>query len=404
MSSRSISMSLAFGGAILLSACTAQNEAPAPVVFRGSTPDQPAIVAAAPIPTAPIVAAPVADARGVSDRGSYQVIVAGQDDSLIAMATRVGLSPAELANYNGLPVAYTPNAGEEMVLPPRADRYAPGAAVATGGWSPDIAAAAIDRSTLPSVQTGAIGTPATTTQTDTAAPLAHTVAPGETLFSIARLYDVPVTSLADWNGLGADFALSTGQRIEIPFGSVTTTQPVAPSLPQTPVTVVQPDAQAVLPGVAAVLTPPPSAAQPLPEDTTLAVETPESPNLGQFRSGSGIFVPPVDGPILRPYSPNGADRNEGIDFSAPVGAPVRAAADGEVVLVSRSVGDLDTIVMVRHPNNLVTVYGRITGVNVVRGDSISQGQQLGTVAERADPSVQFQVRRGMQHTNPAEYL
>ena len=67
-------------------------------------------------------------------------------------------------------------------------------------------------------------------------------------------------------------------------------------------------------------------------------------------------------------------------------------------------GDLDTIVMVRHPNNLVTVYGRITGVNVVRGDSISQGQQLGTVAERADPSVQFQVRRGMQHTNPAEYL
>jgi len=403
MSSRLIPLSLALGGSILLSACASQNETPAPVVFRGSTPDQPAIVAAAPINVAPVATVAATDARGVSDRGSYQVVVASSGDSLIGMATRVGISPAQLANYNGLPVGHTPNAGEELVLPPRADRYAAGSAVAAGGWSPDIAAAAIDRTALPSIQTGAIVTSAVA-QTNTASPLAHTVSPGETLFSIARLYDVPVTSLADWNGLGADFALNTGQRIEIPFGSVTTTQPAIPTLPQAPVTVVAPDAQAVLPGVAAALSAPPSSAAPLPQNTTLAVETPASPNLGQFRSGSGVFTPPVDGPVLRPYSPNGADRNEGIDFSAPVGAPVRAAADGEVVLVSRSVGDLDTIVMVRHPNNLVTVYGRITGVNVARGDSITQGQQLGTVAERADPSVQFQVRRGMEHTNPAEYL
>lgn len=403
MSSRLIPLSIAFGGSIMLSACATQIDSPAPIVFRGSTPDQPAIVAAAPSPVTTAAAIQTADSRGVIDRGSYQVIVAGQNDSLIAMAARVGVSSSDLANYNGLPVTQTTTAGQELVLPPRADRYAVGSQTTPAGWSPDIAAAAIDRAALPTIQTSAIGA-TTAAQTTTTAPLIHTVAPGETLFSIARLYDVPVTSLADWNSLGADFALNTGQRIEIPFGTVTTTQTTIPTLPQAPVAVVSPDAQAVLPGAAAALTPPPSSAQPLPTDTSLAVDTPASPNLGQFRSGSGIFIAPVDGPVLRPYAPNGADRNEGIDFGAAAGAPVRAAADGEVVLVSRSVGDLDTIVMVRHENNLVTVYGRITGVNVARGDSITQGQQLGVVAERSEPSVQFQVRRGMQHTNPAEYL
>ena len=407
MSSRLIPLTLALGGSLVLSACATQNETPAPIVFRTPTAEQPPIVAAAaPIATAPIVTLPQADARGVADRGGYQVIVAQPGDTLIAMSGRVGLAPQDLAGYNGLPVAHVPNAGEELVLPPRADRYAQGAISATGTWSPDLAAAAIDRAALPPIETQPLPAAATVVPggTEFAAPIVHTVAPGETLFSIARLYDVPVTALADWNGLGADFALSTGQRIEVPFNAATATQPAMPTLPRAAVTVVEPDAQAILPGVAAALAEPPSASQPLPADTTLAAEVPASPDLGQFRSGSGVFVPPVDGPVLRAYAPNGADRNEGIDFGAAAGASVRAAGEGEVVLVSRSVGDLDTIVMVRHPNNLVTVYGRITGVTVARGDRVGQGQQIGVVAERPDPSVQFQVRRGMQHVNPAEYL
>ena len=405
MSSRLTALTLALGGTFVLQACATQNEAPAPIVFRTPTATTPAVVTAAPLPDTTTTALAAPDARGVADRGAYQVMVAQGGDSLSAMAGRVGLSPIDLANYNGLPVGYMPSAGEELVLPPRADRYAAGATSATGAWSTDIAAAAIERSALPSVQTASV--PATAPvagDTTFAEPVVHTVAPGETLFSIARLYDVPVTALADWNGLGADFELSTGQRLEVPFGASAMTQPVVPTLPQRAVTVVDPDARAVLPGVAAALSPPPSSGAPLPEDTSLAVEVPASPELGQFRSGSGVFSPPVAGAVLRPYAPNGADRNEGIDFAAASGAPVSAAGDGEVALVSRSVGDLDTIVMVRHDNNLVTVYGRITGVTVARGDRVERGQQIGVVADRPEPSVQFQVRRGIQHVNPAEFL
>ena len=37
-------------------------------------------------------------------------------------------------------------------------------------------------------------------------PSRHRVRPGETAFSIARSYDIPVSELAEWNGLGPDLA------------------------------------------------------------------------------------------------------------------------------------------------------------------------------------------------------
>ncbi len=475
---------LMLGSAVLLAACTetAGDGSAAPIVFRGSDP-APGVTSAAPV----VASAETTDGRGIADRGTYQTIRVVDGDSVASVAQRAGLPAGELAAYNGLPDGYNPVAGEELVLPPRADRYAtaPAAAPAgTDGWSLDLAQAAIDRAGQAPVQQDVLAPTAGVEPLPAAAPAAtgavagnavrHSVAPGETLYSIARSYNTPVTTLADWNSLGADFALSPGQVIEIPpagdAGTVVASVPPV-ALPQsgTPA-----GADTALPGTGAgTLAPPPSSGDPLPDDITLAIDRPASPNLDQYRSdgsaeiasateaapvtsapapsasaqsapapaaaapvaaapeetapagtevaslppetatdaapapvsSNAVFVAPVDGPVLRGYAPTGgSNRNEGIDFSASAGTPVRAAGDGEVVLVSRSVGDLDTIVMVRHPNNLVTVYGRITGVTVARGETVSRGQNIGVVADRSEPSVQFQVRRGMQHTNPAEYL
>ena len=56
-------------------------------------------------------------------------------------------------------------------------------------------------------------------------PVRHRVERGETAFSIARLYDVPVRTLAEWNGLGSDFSVREGQFLLIP---------VAPKTPRGP--------------------------------------------------------------------------------------------------------------------------------------------------------------------------
>ena len=67
--------------------------------------------------TVPSIDRPAADNRGVITYEDYQVIVAAEGDSLTAMANRVGLTATELAETNGLPVRYSPRAGEVLALP-----------------------------------------------------------------------------------------------------------------------------------------------------------------------------------------------------------------------------------------------------------------------------------------------
>ncbi len=116
---------------------------------------------------------------------------------------------------------------------------------------------------------------------------------------------------------------------------------------------------------------------------------------------------PVDGPVAIAFNKGaGPARNDGVDFAAPAGAPVVAAADGEVALVSQSLGGLGTIVLVRHPNEILTVYGRIDSVTVAKGDKVQRGQQIGVVAGTAsgEPRMHFEVRRGAESLDPMLFL
>ena len=83
---------------------------------------------------------------------------------------------------------------------------------------------------------------------------------------------------------------------------------------------------------------------------------------------------------------------------------MRAAGDGEVALVSEWLGGLGTIVLVRHADDLMTVYGRITDVSVTRGERVSAGEAIGVVAPSDTPELHFEVRRGTQSVDPTPYV
>jgi len=320
------------------------------------------------------------DARGVITYATYQVAVAREGDTIATLAARVCTTPAELSAKNGLPETYRLRAGEVVVLPDSVPR-------AGAGWSPERAAAAID---------GAAATtpPASPFQTGASAPLIdpvrHRVEPGETAYSIARLYGVSVTALASWNGLGPDLGVRENQELLIPI--VSGANQITTSLDTEP-------------GEGTPVAPPPSAAQPLPENIA-AGTNPASPNLGQFRTPpGGRLQAPVNGPVTKAYNlAPGPQRSEGIGFAVPAGTSVRAAGDGEVALVSDSLGGLGTIVLIRHRDDLMTVYGRVSGVTVERGQQVSAGQSIGVVAENERPELHFEVRRGTASVDPGPYL
>jgi murein DD-endopeptidase MepM/ murein hydrolase activator NlpD len=345
---------------------------------------------------------PAPDARGVISYPGYQVAVARAGDTVATVAQRVGTDAGALARYNALPPDAALRNGEVLALPSRVAEPAP-TAVAGGprvvGGSGNIDVAAVATTALDRVAP-APAAPAPAPAASPAAagpePRQHTVARGETAFSIARTYNVSAQALADWNGLGPDMAVREGQRLMIPTAAPGAAAPVAAAA------VVEPASGQPSPAPL-----PPSASEPLPdEDPQPAATTPEaapdSPDLGDTRTAASAaqMAMPADGAIIRGYAPG---RNEGIDIGAPAGSPVRAAAAGSVAAITQDTNAVP-IVVIRHEGGLLTVYAGVDAITVARGDAVTRGQQIGTV-RAGDPSfLHFEVRRGVESTDPMAFL
>ncbi len=359
---------------------------------------------------APLAERPEPDNRGVISYPNYQVAVARRGDTLADVASRIGLSTATLAKFNGIDPDVVLRKGEIIALPTRVAEPSPATgASTTGPIKPvdisSVAGGAIDRApeTPATVQTTALA-PAKTQPAQTGKePIRHKVERGETAFTVARLYSVPVKDLAEWNGLGADFAIRAGQFLLIPVPSQNPPKAV-PAQSSTATT--------TLPGEGSSTPTPPSATKPLPAEkiapaaaVTATTETkPAKPvaDIGKTSkpAATGKLVRPVNGTIIREYSKG---KNEGINIKAAPGTSVKAADTGTVAAITKS-ADGVPIVVVRHTGNLLTVYANVTDVSVKKGDPISRGQSIAKLRGGSDSFVHFEVRKGFDSVDPSPFL
>jgi murein DD-endopeptidase MepM/ murein hydrolase activator NlpD len=346
-------------------------------------------------PRTPTAARPEPDARGVLSYPNYQVAVARQGDTINSIGTRLGLSGAELARANGLPADATLRAGELILLPTRV-AAAPAGTVGTGGLA---SGGGIDVTTIANDALDRAGSGAITPAATTAAapePRRHTVARGETAYSIARIYDVPTASLAQWNGLDGNLTVREGQVLLIPVA----TGPAAAAPEQVSTS---------MPGQGTVVAEPPSAATAQPAETPppaaeakTAAAAPQQPIQSKQTAASDTsrLLQPVSGRIIRGYE---AKKNEGLDFGASAGSAVRAADGGTVAAITRDTDQVPILVL-RHPNNLLTVYANVENISVAKGESVSRGQNIATVRAGDPAFLHFEVRNGFDSVDPMPYL
>ncbi|WP_416916551.1 MAG: peptidoglycan DD-metalloendopeptidase family protein [Roseicyclus sp.] len=326
---------------------------------------------------------PEPDANGLITYESYQVAVARRGDTVASVATRIGMDPEELARFNGRQATDVLRPDEILALP---RRVTPG--TAPGGR--DIAAIASGAIEAAEARAGTTGTNPSLTVQDGAEPVRHRVARGETAYSIARLYSVSVRSLAEWNGLGPDLTVREGQYLIIPLViEEASAQASSPTRPGTSV--------APLPPSSATPLPEPIEQATLPERGTTPAPAPAQPT--PQAAPSARFIQPVSGNIIRPYGRG----NEGIDIGAATGTAVRAAGDGEVAAITQDTDQIP-ILVVRHPDGLLTVYANIRNITVARGDRVTQGQTIAEVGPGEPSFLHFEVRRGFEAVNPTQYL
>ena len=307
------------------------------------------------------------DIRGVISYDKYQVVVANGNETVLDIAKRLDLGPRKFSLFNGLVESYRPRQGELLALNKKID---PIIKTNKAAWSQKNTKHVLERAK----ETKQVSVP-------TKGFAKHTVETGETIYSIARLYNVSVTSLAKLNKLDAEFTIYVGQNITIPI-----TQNKL-SLPEKKVKTTSKK----LVGNQ--------------KNNTVPISKKQN-----TISTKNTFVMPVKGKIISRYNPNNEkQKNQGIDFQVSPGSPVFAAASGNVALITDNTENFGKIVLIRHKNNLISIYGRVAKVIVKKNEVVTKGQKIGSMAEKTNDGenltiLHFELRRGTQSVNPQNYF
>ncbi|CCG41945.1 M23 family metallopeptidase [Magnetospirillum molischianum] len=99
----------------------------------------------------------------------------------------------------------------------------------------------------------------------------------------------------------------------------------------------------------------------------------------------GGLIRPADGPISgvfgsrRVYNGAPGAPHSGLDIAAPLGAPVRTAAAGTVILAAPDLFLTGRTVMVDHGLGLITSYAHLSRIDVAEGEHVAAGQHLGAI-------------------------
>lgn len=349
---------------------------------------------------------PRPDSRGIISYPNYQVAVAQRGDTLGSLAQRIGVDADELSRFNGMLATDPLRKGEVIALPSRVAEPAGGPIQPSGVDITAIAGQAIDKAGSQNIQTSALE-PATIRPAAQSAsqsgvePVRHKVERGETAYTIARLYNVSIRSLADWNGLGADFHVREGQFLLIPVALPGgKTEPFDAAA--VPATVVRTEP----PGAGSRTPEPPSAAKPLPPEDTRpvaqAAKPADAPDLGttQTQAARTRMGYPVRGDIIRAYAKG---KNDGIDIAANPGTPVKAADKGVVAAITEDTNGAPIIVL-KHANNLLTVYSNVDKVSVKKGATVQRGEKLAEIPAKGAAAMHFEVRDGFDSVDPVPFL
>jgi murein DD-endopeptidase MepM/ murein hydrolase activator NlpD len=116
-------------------------------------------------------------------------------------------------------------------------------------------------------------------------------------------------------------------------------------------------------------------------------------------SFAGMFTHPVPGArVSRGYFIKQTGRShKGIDWAAPTGTPILAAKSGTIKKASYGwSGGYGNMAVISHGSGIDTLYGHMTKLNVSRGQYVNQGDIIGWVGSTGrstGPHLHYEVRK-----------
>ncbi len=176
----------------------------------------------------------------------------------------------------------------------------------------------------------------------------------DTLKSIAKKYKADVDEVARFNGITEDSKLAVGDTIIIPDGEMGSDNVSRPANRGT----------GLLPA-----------------------------RFAGLPSFPGYYTRPVSGGVKS----QGVHGHNGVDIASFYGAPILAAATGDVLVahVGGWGGGYGNYIVIQHSNGTQTLYGHLSRVNISAGDHVNQGQIIGAMGSTGKSTgvhLHFEVR------------
>ena len=223
--------------------------------------------------------------------------------------------------------------------------------------------------------------------------LYYPLKPGQTLYSMARVYGVPVLTLMRLNGITDPRSIPDGKPIFIPGVNERRFVPqtyVSASLVGAP----------LLPGLAG---PRPGEREPIGPPPAGLPRADAAPR----RAPAPTLAWPIRGAITSRFGPRGRrSYHEGIDIRGARGEIVEAAAAGVVARAGTGRG-YGKLVVIEHGNGLSTLYAHASRLLVRAGDRVGAGDpiaEVGRTGNARGAHLHFEVRRDGRAVDPLPLL
>ena len=302
------------------------------------------LIVAAALALSACATAPAPIERGARASSCGAEVEVQRGDTLGVIAQRCGTTLAAIAAANGLSAPYTLHPGQRL----RLGAASQGAASAAGEYS------------------------------------VYTVRRGDNLYRIALAHGMTIEQAARLNNLSQPYTLRPGQQVRV-TGPV---REVAQATGGAPTRTAQASSSPTAQTPARQASTPASAPSPTAPPVTVS------------------FRWPAEGPVVRRYQ-EGEGRMDGIRIAVPVGSPVYAAADGEVVYADNEIRDYGELILVRHADRVVTAYGLNSRLRVTVGQQVRAGEHIadaGAADASGDGVLHFEIRRGVSPVDPLSLL
>ena len=113
---------------------------------------------------------------------------------------------------------------------------------------------------------------------------------------------------------------------------------------------------------------------------------------------------PTDGELTSPF--NQAAEKKGIEILGLQGQEIRSAAKGKVIYVGEDLAGYGKLTIIKHDNNILSVYGHQQATLVTEGQLVEAGESIGTMGSTGTDKVKllFEIRKDGESIDPINLL